>query len=185
MTKKGIILIIILSILLSTIAILVTVRHKEIKEEVNKNLISDSNSIVYQEEEFAFDITEADDIDLEKLKGYGLPIIIQFGAKDNEICAEMLDSLEKLNKNLRGKAIIKYLDTDKYAELWNEPLVPFEEDAMQLLINNDGTPYNTDISVAFGYKIIKNEAGEHVYTIHDGDLTLDNMEAILNNMLVK
>ncbi|MCI8519275.1 MAG: hypothetical protein HFJ51_04205 [Clostridia bacterium] len=185
MTKKGVILIIVLVILLSTITILVTVRHREIKEEVSRNLISDSNSIIYKEDEFAFDITNATDIDLEKLKGYELPIIIQFGSRENEICADMLSSLEKLNKNLRGRAIIKYLDTDKYAELWKEPLVPFEEDAMQLLINNDGTPYNTDISEAFGYKLIKNEAGEHIYTIHDGDLTLSNMEEILNNMIVK
>ena len=183
MTKKGIILTVILIILLSTIVVLVTLRHKEVKKDILQNLASDLNS--EQNDEFAFNITEVNGLNLEKLKEHGLPIIIQIGSSTNDICAEMISNLESLNRKLRGKAIIKYLDTDKYSELWNEPLITLDDDVIQLLINNDGTPYNTNASEALGYKFIKNENGMHVYTLHDGDLTLDNIEEILNNMLVK
>lgn len=183
MTKKGIVLSIILVILLSIIIVLVTIRTAKIQKDINHNVSSDAK--VEDNDEFALYITDITGFDLEKLKEYKLPILIQIGSSENAICAEMIPSLEELNTKLRGKAIIKYIDTSKYSELWDEPLVPFEEDAMQVLINNDGTPYNTNVSAVFGYKIIKNDEGEHVYTVHDGDLTLSNMEEILNNMKVK
>ena len=53
---------------------------------------------------------------------------------------------------------------------------------MQLLINSDGTPYSDDISEVFGYKAIKDEEGNHVYTVHFGDLSINDMMKILKNM---
>ncbi|MDD2351172.1 MAG: thioredoxin family protein, partial [Synergistaceae bacterium] len=41
-------------------------------------------------------------LDLEKLKSYGLPILIDFGADSCVPCKEMAPVLEKLNKEYQG-----------------------------------------------------------------------------------
>lgn len=52
--------------------------------------------------DFSLYVTEK--IDLEKLKSYGLPIIIDFGADSCIPCKEMAPVLLELNAGLRGKA---------------------------------------------------------------------------------
>ncbi len=182
MTKKGIILIIILAILLLMIIGNVILQNNK-PHKVDKKEDDTSTSIKEQEDdEFALNITDSTGFDLQELKSYKIPILIQFGSPNDEICMSMKPSIEKLNKELRGKAIIKFFDTDKYADLWNDSLIEFDDEAMQLLINSDGSPYNDEISTVMGYKKIENEDGKHIYTVHDGDLTLDEMKVILNKM---
>ena len=57
------------------------------------------------------EITNETGFDLNKLISYEIPVIIQVGSSENELCAEMLASLQTLNKEVKQKAIVKYIDT--------------------------------------------------------------------------
>jgi len=58
----------------------------------------------------AFALHVTDSLDIEKLKAYGLPIMIDFGADSCIPCREMYPVLKQLNGELRGKVIIKFVD---------------------------------------------------------------------------
>jgi len=55
-------------------------------------------------------------IDLEALKSYKLPILIDFGADGCMPCKMMEPALQEANSELRGKAIIKFVDVWQYPE---------------------------------------------------------------------
>ncbi len=69
----------------------------------------------------------------------------------------MHDELQTLNRENKGKAFIKHLDTEIYPELWNEGVPIAENGPFQLLINSDGTPFKTNKSEALGYRMINDE----------------------------
>ena len=58
----------------------------------------------------------ASSIDLEKLKSFGLPILIDFGADSCIPCKKMAPVLAELNRKYQGKVIIKFVDVWKYPE---------------------------------------------------------------------
>ena len=58
-------------------------------------------------------------LDLEALKQYNLPILIDFGAEGCIPCQMMYPTLEELNEELRGKAIVKFIDVWEYPEAAN------------------------------------------------------------------
>ena len=80
-----------------------------------KNNDKDTSSVVGNNADFALHVTE--EINLEQLKSYGLPIIIDFGADSCIPCKEMAPVLKELNAELQGKAIIKFVDVWKYQQL--------------------------------------------------------------------
>lgn len=131
----------------------------------------------------SFDL-HADSIDLEELTSYGLPIIIDFGADSCEPCKEMAPILDKLNQELRGKAIIKFVDVWKNGEAARG--FPIQLIPTQVFLNADGSPYvpNDNIEIAFTLYETR-DSGEHVYTVHQGKLTEDQMLSILYDMGVE
>lgn len=153
MTKKGIILLVILIILLTTIVVCVSI---QIRSADNGDKMSVDKDVKVTDE-FALGITDVEGVDLEKLKSYGLPIIIQFGSLENENCYNMYSSLEVLNNETRGKAIVKFLDTNKYLNLWNDSRVKLEDEPMQMFFYASGDAFETSASEALGYKLIKDE----------------------------
>lgn len=56
----------------------------------------------------------ATEFDLEKLKSYKLPIMIEFGASWCTWCRWMEPTLEELNKEYAGKVIIQSVDVEKF-----------------------------------------------------------------------
>lgn len=94
-------------------------------------------------------------------------------------------SLEKLNKELYGKVIIKYVDISKNTSVLKELELENVRIPTQVLFNSDKTPYKTTKSEIFGYKIVQSAEGKHVLTLHDGDLTYDDMKEILKEMGMK
>ena len=87
--------------------------------------------------DFTLLVTEA--LDLEQLKSYGLPIIIDFGSDSCVPCQEMAPVLEKLNEELQGKAIIRFVDVWKYPDLAQD--YPITVIPTQMLFDKDGNPY--------------------------------------------
>jgi len=83
--------------------------------------------------------------DIETLKTYGLPILLDFGAEWCGPCQRMHPILEELNSELRGRAIIKYVDIDKYpdaAKGFSFTLIP-----TQYFITKDGEIYESHTGI--------------------------------------
>lgn len=132
--------------------------------------------------DFAYAVTG--DFNVEKLKSYGLPIIIEFGADWCAPCKQMKPIVTALNKELVGKAIVRYIDTDKYGSLLSD--YNFQYIPTQLFINADGTPYNpanaAKIQMDLHYDSVTNELD---YTTHTGTLTKQELLSILEEMGMK
>ncbi len=130
--------------------------------------------------EFALNATS---IDLEKLKEYELPIIIDFGADSCVPCKEMAPVLEELNAEMQEKAIIKFVDVWKNPEGATD--FPVQVIPTQVLYNADGTPYVPSEEVATGIAFTMyahKDTEEHMFTVHQGGLTEEQMRIILEDM---
>ena len=93
----------------------------------------------------------------------------------------MAPVLLKLNAELQGVAIIKF------ADVWKNPDAskgfPVQVIPTQFFILADGSPYvpSEDIGIDFGMYNMR-DTGEHVFTVHQGGLTEEQMRRILADM---
>lgn len=126
-------------------------------------------------------VLEAESIDLDALKEYELPMILDFGSDDCIPCRQMAPALKTVNEDMRGKAIIKFVDVWKNPDAVND--FPIQLIPTQIFINADGTPYipGDDIKLDFILYSYK-DTGEHIYTAHQGGLTEEQMKTILADM---
>jgi thioredoxin 1 len=120
-------------------------------------------------------------VDLDVLTSYGLPLILDFGADACDPCKRMAPVLIKLNAEMQGKAIIKFIDVWKHngaADGFPVQVIP-----TQIFITSDGTPYvpSKDLGIAFKY-FTHNETKEHIFTVHEGGLTEDQLRKILEDL---
>jgi len=124
-------------------------------------------------------VTEA--IDLEELKSYGLPIVIDFGADECIPCKEMAPVLEKLNEELQGKAIILFVDVWQYQDLAID--YPIRVIPTQVLIDSEGNPYTPSDNIDVQLMMYGNKAtNEHIFTTHEGGITEEDLLQILYEM---
>lgn len=140
---------------------------------------SDSkNSTVTENEDFVLDATA---IDLDTLKAYNLPIIIDFGADYCAPCREFYPVLETMNAEMQGKTIIKYVDTEKYSNIASD--YPIQVIPTQVFFNSNGTPYVPSESIDIDFTMYSTkDTNEHIYTMHEGGLTVEQMRTILEDM---
>lgn len=132
--------------------------------------------------DFALHVTEQ--IDIEKLKSYGVPIIIDFGADSCIPCKEMAPVLVKLNQKLQGKAIIKFVDVWKYKKLAEG--YPIRVIPTQVFIDKNGKPYvPSDPQGAKMRLLTSKDNNEHVFTIHVGGMTESMLLTALKEMGMK
>ena len=128
-----------------------------------------------------FALNADENTDVEKLKSYGLPIIIDFGADWCAPCRQIAPILEELNGELRGKAIIKFVDVDRnrgFAADYPVSVIP-----TQVFIDSAGKPFapeNPDAIDMTTY--VDRETGEHVLTMHEGFMTKDQLLSVLKEM---
>lgn len=147
-----------------------------------KNHKKDTTAVSVDNSDFELNITEK--IDLEKLKSYGLPIIIDFGADSCIPCKEMTPVLKELNTELQGKAIVRFVDVWKYKELAQG--YPISVIPTQILIDAKGKPYNPKDPEAMQMKLYSSKnTGEHVFTAHEGGITKEQLLSILKEMGLK
>ncbi|NLP48056.1 MAG: thioredoxin [Clostridiales bacterium] len=127
--------------------------------------------------DFAYEVKGS--FDIEKLKSYNLPIIIEFGADWCPPCQQMAPIIKSLNAELQGKAIIRYVNVDKVeVKGYNFQSIP-----TQLFINADGSPYvPTQASPVAVDMFADRDTNEHVYTLHTGVLTRENILTIFKEM---
>ena len=117
--------------------------------------------------------------DLAKLKSYNLPIIIDFGADYCTPCRQMAPTIKKLNEELQGKAIIRYVDTGRFPRLADG--YPVEYIPTQILFNSDGTPYKIENGEDLGFSSVTLENGEQI-TAHVGYLSEQELRNMLKEM---
>lgn len=130
--------------------------------------------------DFSLNATE---LNLEKLKSYGLPVIIDFGAETCIPCKEMAPILTELNTEYKGKAIIKFVDISKYRELTED--FPIEVIPTQFFFDKNGKPFVPKNSEGMGMDRYDDRSGKHVYTAHKGGMTKEMFINILNELGVK
>lgn len=131
-----------------------------------------------------FSLRETKAVDFEALSEYGLPIIVDYGADSCIPCKEMAPVLEKANKEFQGKAFIKFINVWDFPDAANN--VPVQVIPTQVLFNADGTPFVPSDALAkeIQFDMYKN-TGEHIFTVHQGGLTEEQMWAILKEMGVE
>lgn len=130
--------------------------------------------------EFPLTITS---LNLDELKTYELPMIIDFGSDDCIPCQEMFPELEIINEEMQGKAIVHFVDIWEYPEAGEG--IPLQIIPTQIFFNADGTAYvpNDELLDEIGFIIYSDSTTlEHTFTIHLGALTADQMRAILVDM---
>lgn len=137
-----------------------------------------STSMEVDNEDFVLEETS---VDLETWKGYSLPIMIDFGAKDCIPCKQMAPDLREVHKDMQGKAIIKFID------VWENPDALKDYPVMviptQIFIGSDGKPYVPSGDVPVNFDVYNyRETGEHAFTVHQGILTEQQMRDILSDM---
>ncbi|NLD49071.1 MAG: thioredoxin family protein [Clostridiaceae bacterium] len=147
-----------------------------------KNNKKDTASVDSDNPDFSLHVTEK--IQLDKLKSYGLPIIIDFGADSCIPCKEMAPVLKELNTELQGKAIIKFVDVWKYQELALG--YPISVIPTQIFIDANGNPYKPKGPESKQFKLYSTkDKGEHVFTAHEGGMTKDQLLSALKEMGMK
>lgn len=181
-TKKGVLKIIIPFVIVFCILIIWAIKNEVFSFDQTKDTKDDKSvktSDLTESDDFALNVEE--EIDLEQLKSYGVPIIIDFGADSCIPCKEIAPILEKLNSELRGKAIIKFVDVWKYEEIGKN--YPISVIPTQLLIDKDGNPYIPSDTYAEGMTMYSSQdTKEHIYTTHQGGITEEQLLGILKEM---
>ncbi len=121
----------------------------------------------------------ADYIDIEVLKAQNVPFIIDFGAEECKPCKMMKPVLVQLNKEMKGKALIKFVD------VWKNPSAvqgfPVTIIPTQVFYDASGNPYQP--SDALKGKINFQYANNA--TFHQGALSYNQMRAILSELGVR
>ncbi|OGO86792.1 MAG: thiol reductase thioredoxin [Clostridiales bacterium GWD2_32_59] len=161
----------------------------EVKAEASSEQakIEDEELIVKNEQPIAiknnsdFVLHAVDELDIEKLKSYGLPIVIDFGADSCIPCKEMAPVLKELNIELQGKAIIKFVDVWKYQKLAEG--YPISVIPTQIFFNKEGKPYVPSDPEKMQMMMYSDKVtNEHVFTTHEGGMTKEQLLSALKEM---
>lgn len=191
--KKRTLLLKILIPVLIVIAIVGIYIIKNNEQQAGKNEQPAENSVPTAPEsqptgstidEAAFGLDATEDFDLEEILSYGLPVIIDFGSDSCIPCKEMAPVLEQLNEELRGKAIVKFVDVWKNADAAKG--VPIRIIPTQFFFDKDGKPYVPSDAENSQF-IMYGTADEsiHLFTAHEGKMTKEEILAVLEEMGVE
>ena len=183
--KKKKINIKVLRIVIPVLVVLVAVGLYILKNPIGGTAAATTGSDLYQTAEFDLDATK--NFDLDVILSHNLPVIIDFGADTCIPCKEMAPILLALNKELRGKAVVKFVDVWKNSAAGQE--VPLEVIPTQFFFNADGSPYvpaDEEAAAANGFIMYTmKDTGKHVYTAHQGGLDKETLLAVLKEMGMK
>lgn len=152
-----------------------------VQDSGTQSTSSASGSVGSGNAEFAL---EVESIDLDKLKTFGLPIIIDFGADECVPCKEMAPVLKSINAEMQGKALIKFID------VWQHPNgiteFPIQLIPTQVIFDAAGNPYYPSADIDFELTFYRDKiTDELVFTTHQGGLTEEQIRMILTDMGVK
>ncbi len=141
--------------------------------------LSRGDKVVIEEgDDFAL---HASSVDIEALSDYGIPIIIDFGATECIPCIEMAPVLENVNADTQGKAIIKFVDV--WVNANGADGYPVMTIPTQVIVEADGGPYEPSETLPIKFIMyVDPDTEEHLFTVHQGGLTEEEMYMILEDM---
>lgn len=149
-----------------------------------KNFPKTNETPIVKDDNPAFALHVTDSLDIEKLKSYGLPIMLDFGADSCIPCKEMAPVLKELNEELRGKVIIKFVDVWKYQSLAEG--YPISVIPTQIFLDSEGKPYTPKDPEVLKMKMYSSkETDEHVFTTHEGGMTKEQIINVFKEMGMK
>ena len=125
-------------------------------------------------------------VDFEELSAYGLPIIVDYGADTCIPCKAMAPVLEKANTEFAGKAFVKFINVWDYPDAANN--VPVQLIPTQVIFDASGKPFVPSDELASKIELTMysdKNTNEHIFTVHQGGLTEEEMWAILKEMGVE
>lgn len=127
-----------------------------------------------------FDLEATNNFNLDELKTYGLPMIIDFGSDSCIPCKEMAPALKALNQELNGKAIVKFVDVWKNADAAGN--LPLKVIPTQFFFDKNGKPY-VPKGNQNGFTMYNDKTtGEHIFTVHEGGIDKEAILKVLKEM---
>ena len=145
----------------------------------NKDKSDIHNEVPINNPDFVLETTH---LDLEQLKSYGLPIMLDFGSDGCEPCKAMAPALKELNEEYQGKVIIKFMDVWKDQTLGKD--FPLEVIPTQFFFDKNGEPYVPSDSESMIMYTLKT-TNEHIYTAHQGGMTKEMITSIFKELGVE
>ena len=134
--------------------------------------------------ESVFNLEETELIDFEKITGYGLPVIAAYGAGYCKPCRKTFPVLRDMHAKVRGRAIMKYIDIQKYAKAASN--VSTRKIPVQYFFAADGAPFRPSqtlsAKVRFRYANSTANPQQPERTYHVGELNAAQLTAILEEM---
>ncbi|NLJ16935.1 MAG: thioredoxin family protein [Clostridiales bacterium] len=180
MSKKAVQSIVIVVIILVLIGGVWVLKHRDelFKDKTNSSVSEIKDKV--DESPFALEIT-GDSVQLDKLKGYNIPILLDFSGTDCPACVILRPTLEELNKELEGKAFVKI------ADIWaNTALAdgfPVRAVPTMFFFDGNGKPYVPPEDNPDGLIMYKDkQTGEHIYTVKEGIMEKERILAIFEDM---
>ncbi len=145
------------------------------QKQIVENSISDAE----------FELNSNGAVNYDKLFEYKLPVIVDYGSDSCIPCKQMAPVLETLNKDMKGKAFVKFVDVWKYTDAAND--IPIQLIPTQVLFNADGTPFkpSEELSSKIEFTMYQDDKGNHIFTTHQGGITEDELRLILEEMGVQ
>ncbi len=129
---------------------------------------------------------EISSVDLDEIKSYGLPFVIDFGSDSCKPCKAMAPVLETLHEEWNEKAIVHFVD------VWENTTAakdfPISLIPTQVFYNADGTPFvpSEELAQEIEFSMYgSNDTNEHLFTIHQGGITEEEMRKIFAEMGVE
>ena len=153
------------------------------KPEDTSAIPQDDSSLSDELKDADFNLRSTTAINFEELSKYGLPIIVDYGADTCIPCKAMAPVLEKANKDFAGKAFVKFINVWDYPDAANN--VPVQLIPTQVIFEADGKPFVPSDALAAEIELTMysdKTTGEHIFTVHQGGLTEEEMWAILAEM---
>lgn len=154
--------------------------YKRVEENKQNNQIITQNT---NEESLPLAISS---VDLENIKSHGLPFVIDFGSDSCKPCKAMAPVLETLHEEWQGKAIVHFVDVWKNTSAAND--FPVSLIPTQVFYNADGTPFvpSDELSKEIPFTMYSSKAtDEHLFTVHEGGITEEEMRKIFMEMGVE
>ena len=175
------------NILIVTLALAVVagiyVYKKSEEDKLNNQITAQTDSKNTDIESSSLEISS---IDLDKIKSYGLPFVIDFGSDSCIPCKEMAPVLETIHKDFQGKAIVHFVDVWKNTTAANN--FPVSVIPTQVFFNTDGTPFvpSDELAQEIEFTMYRSkDTSEHVFTVHQGGVTEEQMRKIFAEMGVE
>lgn len=184
MTKKNLVKILVPCLIVAVIAGIYFFKNSPTPTQFPEDTTAPEGDAVLEDSAFTLTATEA--IDFEALAEHGIPIIVDYGSDSCIPCQQMAPVLKTMNEEMIGKAFIKFVDVWEYAEAASN--VPVQVIPTQILVNADGTPFvpSDELAQKIEFTLYSSrETGEHVFTVHQGGMTEEQMRLILAEMGVE